>query len=766
MKQFKIRKSLVKDTPGFWELDFNYKNRRIRRKIKCASYLADLLSDLIEEAVDKDLTMEEITSLIDSDGLLYQDREFFIRETENLLFSNKENDPLSPSDIRNEFVDQFFPIEKDDITICLLGKAGVGKSTVIQKMSPYFGTDISFPFTDMSRTTTYSADYRFTNPTSSYKIVAALHSFEEIAYNIYECIDRAVSKFFELKLKGFDDEALYNDVLSSFTSDPNNTFDIRFAVGKFLKTTSPTYSKDNYHHMIGFWNDVYGMIRNMCDYVLGTSACVDDDPNFYNIVFAQDVRQESDDNPVYKNYNALVDTIKWKMEQNEKQIKERLSASSSFREFHFEDDGHYCLHCHINDLYSEDTKYLLQVLTSKKASQFGKSLINRIEYLRIELPYNENIRLPKKNMSIVMRDTIGVAHNPNESGGFEDSTNLNLEDVDTILILDDSRMNGDNNFSTLLEHILARVDASKIFFAYTFYDEFTKADFDEDDDLELQKVDYLTNVTKSAIHHSMTGVLFDQKKYDILISKLNTENSFFLKGITDKNDFNSINHMVDVLAKYVLTLNSDLGIYKLNDYEQLLIYDYKKIPLLYQRAIDSYYQQQADIYEKNPPHFKTTEALTRRLSWGMTYFIGARTLKPVDDFFDCIIKSLASYIDNPMYVNFSTRDNSRKIDSEEQILGEMKTTVTEYLRRNVNSRFLSKRAIEVWNRLYNLTGIGSDLSRRQGLIEEEHQIGSNVDSYLNSSDDSHMINLIEKTIKQSVDIIEDKYAPHEKSPLM
>ena len=48
MKQFKIRKSLVKDTPGFWELDFNYKNRRIRRKIKCASYLADLLSDLIE----------------------------------------------------------------------------------------------------------------------------------------------------------------------------------------------------------------------------------------------------------------------------------------------------------------------------------------------------------------------------------------------------------------------------------------------------------------------------------------------------------------------------------------------------------------------------------------------------------------------------------------------------------------------------------------------------------------------------------------------
>ena len=42
---------------------------------------------------------------------------------------------------------------------------------------------------------------------------------------------------------------------------------------------------------------------------------------------------------------------------------------------------------------------------------------------------------------------------------------------------------------------------------------------------------------------------------------------------------------------------------------------------------------------KNPPHYKTTEALTRRLYWGKTYFMGARTLRPVDDFYDYLLNN-------------------------------------------------------------------------------------------------------------------------------
>ena len=499
------------------------------------------------------------------------------------------------------------------------------------------------------------------------------------------------------------------------------------------------------------------MIRSMCDNVLGTSASVDGNPSFYNIVFSTNIREESDSNPVYKTYKALIETIKWKSDKNEDEIKHTIMQGSSFKDLKFEDDGHSCFSCIITDITSEDTKKLLQVLTAKKASQFGKSLLNRIEYLKIELPYNSQITLPKENLSIVMRDTIGVAHNPSETGGFEDSTNLSMENVDVVLLVDDSRMNGDNNFTTLLEHILARVDASKIFYAYTFYDDFTKADIDEDDDPDTQKVKYLCSVTQNAINQAMSGNLFDEKKFDILVSKLNDKDSFFLKGLMQPESFDSINHMIDTLAKYKLTANSNLHIYKIDDSEPLLVYDYKKIPLLFEKAVKEYYVSQSNIYEKNPPHYKTTEALTRRLYWGKTYFMGARTLRPVDDFYDYLIKSLSSFINEPKKTNFMTRDDDRLIDSTEQVIGAVRTIVTETLRKDVNARFLSKRANEKWLELLRLTGTGSDLERRDGLLDEEHRIASNIEEYVNSSDDSHIINTIETAIQDAVENVEDMY---------
>ena len=757
MKPLTIRKSLVKDAPGYWEFDFNLNGKRVRRKMKCTNYQSDLLCDLIQKVVGCEFNREDSIFVIDANGIYHQERDFLIKGLDFLIFENKSSDSLSLADIRLEYMNKFFPASENDVTICLLGKAGVGKSSIIQKMNPFFGTDLAFPFTDMSRTTTFSADYRFVPNATEYKLVAALRPFEEIAYNYYECIDRAVSKYFELKIHGTDDDTLYNEVLGSFTSDPNNTFDVRFSLGKFLRTSSPNFHSTTYAEMHGFWADIFGMIRSMCDYVLGTSASVDGNPSFYNIVFSTNIREESDSNPVYKTYKALIETIKWKSDKNEDEIKHTIMQGSSFKDLKFEDDGHSCLSCIITDITSEDTKKLLQVLTAKKASQFGKSLLNRIEYLKIELPYNSQITLPKENLSIVMRDTIGVAHNPSETGGFEDSTNLSMENVDVVLLVDDSRMNGDNNFTTQLEHILARVDASKVFYAYTFYDDFTKADFDEDDDPDTQKVEYLCSVTKNAINQAMSGNLFDEKKFDILVSKLNDKDSFFLKGLMQPDSFESINHMIDTLAKYKLTANSNLHIYKIDDSEPLLVYDYKKIPLLFEKAVKEYYVSQSNIYEKNPPHYKTTEALTRRLYWGKTYFMGARTLRPVDDFYDYLIKSLSSFINEPKKTNFMTKDDDRLIDSTEQVIGAVRTIVTETLRKDVNARFLSKRANEKWLELLQLTGTGSDLERRDGLLDEEHRIASNIEEYVNSSDDSHIINTIETAIQDAVENVEDKY---------
>lgn len=758
MKSFTIRKSLVKDAPGYWEFDFNLDGKRVRRKMQCTGYQSDLLCNLIKFVVESEFNREDAISLVDGNGIFYSERDFLIKGLDFLLYNSQPSDSLSLSDIRQEYMDSFFPPLETDVTICLLGKAGVGKSSIIQKMNPFFGTDMKFPFTDMSRTTTFSADYRFISNASEYKLVVALRPFEEIAYNFYECIDRAVSKYFEQKLYGVDDDTLYNEVLGSFTNDPNNTFDARFSLGKFLRTSSPNFNSSAYADMHGFWADIFGLIKKMCEYVFATSAPAErGNASFYNFVFASNVRSESKDNEVYKLYQSLIDTIRWKMEKNEKEIKKSISAGASYRDLKIEEDGHSCLSCYITDMTSDDTQKLLQTLTYKKATYFGKSLLNKVEYLKIELPYNQNIVLPKPNLSIVMRDTVGVAHNPNETGGFEDSTNLNMEHVDVVLLVDDSRMNGDNNFTTLLTHILARIDASKIFYAYTFYDDFNKADFDDDDDPDIQKIEYLCSVTKNAINQAMSGNLFDEKKFNILTCKLNSKDSFFLKGLMQLDAFDSINHMIDVLAKYKLTANSDLHIYKINDNEPLLVYDYKKIPLLYGQAIENFYNSQADIYEKNPPHYKTTEALTRRLSFGISYFIGAKTLRPVDDFYDYLIQSLSVFLNKPQKLNYNSLESERLIDTTEQLLGDIRTFVTEVLRKNVNARFLSKKAMEKWSELYQLTGIGSDSHRREGIINEEHHIGSSVDEYINSSDDSHIINTIESAIRDAVSQAESKY---------
>lgn len=757
MKHIPIRTSMVKDVPGYWEFDFNYQGKRIRRKIKCTTYQCRLLSNFISDIINNGFSRNEAIMIIDDDSVLYHERDFLLQGYDALLDNPGHGNTLTPYEIRHEYLDQFFPISDEDLTICLLGRAGVGKSTIIQKLSSYWGSDLLFPFTDTSRTTTFSADYRFIPKSAGYKLVALLQPFEEIAFNIEECIDRAVMKYFELLIANVDEDTMYNEVLNSFVNDPNNTFDIRFSLGKFLPKSAPTFDKPKYANMRTFWDDIYGMIKSMCSYAYGTSAAArDDNYAFYAIVLADIIRQESKENPAYLTYLSLIETIKYKIDENEKAIHAMFESSPSFENFHF-DDGHHVLSCIITDIDSDSTKELLRVLTSKKATQFGKSLLNRIEYLRVELPFNPNISLPKDNLSLVMRDTIGIAHNQTEGGGVEDSTHLSLNQVDAILIVDDARFNGDNNFTAILEHVMARVDPQKIFYAFNFYDQLTKADFDEDDDLDAQKIHYLVNVTKNAIQHSMSGSLFDPKKYDSLTKRLNKDESFFLYGLMEPNDYASINNLIKVISNYWLSKDGSIRFSRKYNDKPIVVYDYKKIPLIYQQAATDYYKMQDEIYEKNPPHFKTTEALTRRLSWNQTVFKGARTLTPVDDFYSCLIKALSTYLDKPQEINFFTTDDSQIDTAIDSIIGQIKTYMTEHLKNDINDRFLSESANKVWKELLSLTGVGCDRKRRSGILDEEHVIASDVTTYLNSSGANHIIDAIENDLIVAIEQTEKDY---------
>lgn len=750
MSDIKINKKEIR--PGFWEFDYTKNGKRVRKKLECTPLQAELLYGLLDVAVNKDADEEEINRLIETDGMYAKDRFFLRTAIYALAFGNFEQNH-TPSEKRRAFMRTFLPIEDSDMVVSLLGKAGVGKSTIIQKMSAYYGTGVRIPFTDSSRTTTYTADYRFVMEKPRYKFFAILRPMEDVDINIEESLDRAVGRYFEGKIKEEASDKLHDGVLRSFVRDSKNIFDIRYSIGRYGMLSPGKEKTWESGQSVFDWEDIYGCIRKLCDEIMGDAP--GDDPAFYINLYSERMKLDVPSGETKKSYKTLMELFHFLIEKHEKEIKCRYLKSAAFEDLTF-DVENSCIYGYIKDINSAEARDFLRCLTAKEAEQWGKSLLNRVEHLRIEVPYNKAVKLPREDFSFVMCDTIGIAHNKNETGGFEDSTNLGLDGVDAILLVDDSRLNGDNNFTTVFEHIVSRVEPAKIFYAYTFFDDFTKEDIEDDDD----KIDYLIDNTKASITSSMQGNLFNARKFQILTARLNDRESFFLTGLMDGEKFESLNSMLRKLAEYKLTKNGALDHYLTGS--PIVDYDYKKIPLLYQIAVTEYYGQQDGIYDKNPPHFKTTEALTRRLKAGQSYFDGARLLKPVDDFYNCVITTLSPYIDTPEAINFACKADGNMEEVTEHILGKIRTQVTEKLRKYVNDRFLSEKAKDVWNELYLEKGVGTDLRRRQGILREEKYLGSNVDEYLRSSkaadpdkNTEHMINIIERAIKEAVDYVTD-----------
>ena len=754
MSDLKIRINEVPSKEDLWEFDYTKDKKRVRKKISCSGLQAKKLGDLLNKTVNEGYDRAEAERLIDNNPSYADDKIFLLRELDNLYFDNISTEDLL-IETQRTMMQSFLPIEDSDMVVHLLGKAGVGKSTIIQKISAYYEdgfekNGLQIPFTDTSRTTTYTADYRFVPEKDSYRFFAILKPIDDVEVDIKECIDRGTTRYFEGRIQGENEEKLYVSVLRAFFRDPKNLFDIRYTVGQFYKTTDPEYMSGEGAPMIGVWEDIFGMIRGMCNEVLGVTF--GDDLNFYNNKLSTAIRSND---PQYaevkRSYEGIIRYIKHLIEKHESEIKRQYQSCPSFKDLMFDSDNS-CIHGYITDINDKEVKAFLKTMTLKSAVQFGKSYLNRMSHLRIELPYNKNIFIPQKDFVFVMNDSVGIAHNKNETGGFEDSTNLRLDGVDAVLLVDDARLNGDNNFTSIFEHIISRVEAGKIFYAYTFYDDLNKEDLEDED----EKNEYLISNTRTAIEHSMQGNLFNAAKFELLTKRLNEDDTFFLSELKEAHSFTSLNKMLASLADYKLTNNGAVAYSVVDTSEPMVVYDYKKIPLIYQSAITEFYSSQESIYEKNPPHFKTTEALTRRLMFRQTYFDGARMLRPVDDFYDCLIKALSPYLDVPEKLNFRCDSEKNTKAVTDHVIGKIKTYVTEALRKEVNDKFLSESALIEWKDLYMLSGSGADWERRDGILNEEKQIGSNVEEYLRSSGSDHMINIIERELRAAIDKAADQ----------
>lgn len=747
--------------PDFVEVDYKNPstNKRIRRKIKSTKYQAQLLEKLLETILNHNLNESSTVQLIRTNNF-YAPFSEYLENAINLVYFNYLKN--SAADTASDIVNHYMPLNYG-ANFCLLGKAGVGKSTLIKKLSCFWNNeDISFPFTDTSRTTTYPTDYCFVPKEKDFKFFVHFISDATLNLHLNECIERAINKMIDLNFihpNSADNEM--DQIFEAFVTDPTQSFDIRYSLGKYIKTTSSAYSNKENGELIDFWKKLHSKFNNLIEAIKEIANLPNGDASYYQLLYSDALKQK-ENNDIRNAYTSIYDYIYSRILSLRQKIIENVLKNPIVKNPIIDNlsENHQInsnmttsfLYCELDNESSEDFYKFIQIFTAKKAKFWGNSLFNLVSHLRIEISLNQQVKdtLPQKDFAFVIQDTIGIAHTNDKNGGFENSTQLKTDNLDAIILIDDSRFNGDNNIAAILQHLAARIDIKKIHFAFSFFDELIKEDFDEDD-LNAEKINYLISTETNSIRNTIQN----ETQTTTLIQKLHSDETCFLAGLTNANDFVSVQNFINMLIRKKLSENNDFKMFKPDPNKAFIEYDYRKIPLLYDKASRKYHIQQNEIYMVQPPHYKTTEALTRRLAIGETYFCGARVLKPVDDLYNQLITSLSDYIDNPQSINIASTDNP-KIAVE--IIAQLKALITEELRKDINAKFLNSDAIAKWKNLWLLTGIGSDFVRRKGIIAEEKNIAPDIDCYLSSTVKEHLIDTIQEAFENSIEKIANQYS--------
>lgn len=753
----KVQIRTVENMPGYME--FDYKNtsigKRVRRKIKATEYQAKLLNNLLETVLADNMDKADTIQLIRTNSF-YAPISDYLEEAINIVYFNYLEDVpvnvIERETAKTDLLSRYMPLNYG-ANYCLLGKAGVGKSTLIKKLSCFWNNkEISFPFTDTSRTSTFPADYCFVPKESGYKFLVLFSADSIIDLHLNECIERAINKMIDLRLVHQDNVTNEMDeVFEAFVSDPTQAFDIRYSLGKYIKTTSPAYNKPENQELVHFWLDLYHQLENIIGYISNSAVEQKNEALYYQLLYSDAIKKKNSDD-IYNSYKNIYDHIYFKvMSVKETVVKEvKTNPITKNCESDLESVVAPFFYCELDNEDSDAFNEFIQIFTTKKAKFWGRSLFNLVSHLRIEIPLNPAVKLPQKGFSFVIQDTIGIAHSNDGNGGFENSTILKTDNLDAVVLVDDSRLNGDNNITAILQHLVARMDIQKIYFAFSFFDDLKKEDFDEDDDINEQRMNYLISTESNSIKN----ILQNDSQSTILIRRLRSRETCFLSGLMDENDYSSVQNLITILISQKISENNDYNVYKPDPKKAFIEYDYRKIPLLYDQAIKNYCAQQNSIYIEQPPHYKTTEALTRRLANGITYFSGARVLRPVDDLYHQLITALSNYIENPQLINVKSIGNDENSD---KIILQVKSLITEYLRTEINAKFLNNKAIAKWDRLYQLTGTGSDRIRREGILKEENEIAPDVSFYLSSTVQEHIIDTIQTAFENAIKQIETQY---------
>jgi len=487
------------------EFDFIHPKteKRVRRKIKAEPHVVDMVKKILENLMQEEnlsKTRDDVEAEICNNSV-YHDCYDEIMDYCDLLFFRYSPDVkyIDQETEAAEILDGIFT-EPADINITFLGKAGVGKSSIINKMSCFSDKSeiINFPFVDTSRTTVYAADYVFVPESDVYRCGVVFLMNDIISLRVDECIDRAVCKAIELHLKPDDDtsDSVQDKVISAFYDDPSQQFDLRLCFGKHIKTTSKNYDKHENKPITNRWDNISRGCIKIAKATFGKAKSPNIDSQFYQEQYSEGIKTNNLDNPIFSAFNELKEFIMFELFRIRNEIHKKMNSNNAITDFIKE--GNY-FHCYVTYSSIQDFSSFVSLFTSKSIHVFGNSLLPLVYKLKIEIPYNTLLSEKIRQKRICCSDTVGVAHTTESSGGFERSTSLNMDNVDAVIIADDSKLNMDNNTGIILRHIASRVDYRKIFFAMTFFDDFTKQEFDQDEDKDEQKIEYLSKIHRERV---------------------------------------------------------------------------------------------------------------------------------------------------------------------------------------------------------------------------------------------------------------------------
>lgn len=726
------------------EIEFDYVHpnakKRVRRKITASEAESEIILYLLNLVLEEKISIEKCEELIKTDPAYNKFGESLLKTINTLYYDYDE---------KHIYIDEEAIVEDSlsnilglhsDINICFLGRAGIGKSSIIRKLSDFSNTDINFPFVDTSRTTTFSTKYYFTEEKVWYKMGVSFIPDLIMKTYIEEALERGISRALSFKSDVADEE---DSIVSSINSDSVN-FNVKLLLGNYVKKSSKNYDENQPH--IKRWNTIVEYCKAIAFDITKHASVEEHSMDFYRERLSTMIKS-NDDNPVKRKYIELCEYVfSYVFEQKNNLIK-KIENSECIKKIEIEDkeDSFFAVEYNLNNL--EAFSEMISILVSKSYKNYNNSLLPFINTMKTEIPYNKHIA--DKSISLCCFDTVGIAHGNDSSSGFRNSTELQFDDMNAVIIVDDSRASMNNDVSVILKHIFSRLDYKKIYFALTFYDELSKEEFDPEEDMDEQKKQYLINIQKSKILEYL-----DDNVTSIPFSERVVTKNFYLSGLKNNgaDGLEGIDKMLKIIRQDSEIYHNTNKVCKDDKTKPLLIYDNKILAIIYDDIQNKFIKSQEDIYITNPPHYKTTEALTRRLMNKEKSFQGKKLLKPVDDLYDVIISQVKKYLLNPSSFNIIGETDEDK----RQCLENLNTFITDKLSSYVKQLFFSPKMLEIWNQLWSDCGAGVDYRRRTGIIKAETMISPNISDFLQDNNSSHMLATLDRFISDSITEYEKK----------